>query len=130
MVIDSSALVAVLSGEEEALIFAELISNSSYRLVSTLSFVETSIVIGQRYGSSGLAQLDLLIQENSIALVSLSAQQAEIARQAYFSYGKGRHPAKLNLGDCCSYALAKVSKQPLLFKGQDFSKTDIDRVAY
>ncbi|MEO1146742.1 MAG: type II toxin-antitoxin system VapC family toxin [Cyanobacteria bacterium J06638_22] len=117
MVIDSSALVAVLSGEEEAPIFAELISKSSYRLVSTLSFVETSIVIGQRYGSSGLAQLDLLIQENSIALVPLSAQQAEIARQAYFSYGKGRHLAKLNLGDCCSYALAKVSEQPLLFKG-------------
>lgn len=130
MVIDSSALVAILSGEAEALIFAELISNSSYRLVSTLSFIETSIVIGQRYGSPGLTQLDLLIRENSIALVPLSTEQAEIARQAYFNYGKGRHPAKLNLGDCCAYALAKLSKQPLLFKGDDFSKTDIDRVIY
>lgn len=130
MVIDSSALVAILSGEDEAPVFAELIASSFYRLVSTLSFVETSIVIGQRYGTSGLAQLDLLIRENSIALVPLSAQQAEIARQAYFNYGKGRHPAKLNLGDCCSYALAKISKQPLLFKGEDFSKTDIERVPY
>ncbi|MGJ3246653.1 MAG: type II toxin-antitoxin system VapC family toxin [Elainellaceae cyanobacterium] len=130
MVIDSSALVAILSGEAEALIFAELISNSSYRLVSTLSFIETSIIIGQRYGSPGLTQLDLLIRENSIALVPLSTEQAEIARQAYFNYGKGRHPAKLNLGDCCAYALAKLSKQPLLFKGDDFSKTNIDRVIY
>jgi ribonuclease VapC len=72
MVIDSSVLVAILSGEDEAPVFAELISSSSYRLVSTLSFVETSIVIGQRYGKSGLAQLDLLIRENSIALVPLS----------------------------------------------------------
>lgn len=94
------------------------------------TIIETSIVIGQRYGSPGLTQLDLLIRENSIALVPLSAEQAETARQAYFKYGKGRHPAKLNRGDCCSYALAKVSKQPLLFKGDDFAKTDIDRVAY
>lgn len=130
MVIDSSALVAILSQEEEAFIFADLISTSTYRLVSTLSFIETSIVINQRYGPAGLKQLDVLIQDNVIALVPLTVEQAEFARQAHLKYGKGRHPAKLNLGDCCSYALAKVSGLPLLFKGNDFSKTDIPRVIY
>lgn len=130
MVIDSSALVAILSQEEEASIFADLISTSTYRLVSTLSFIETSIVINQRYGPAGLKQLDVLIQDNIMALVPLTAEQAEVARQAHLKYGKGRHPAKLNLGDCCSYALAKVSGLPLLFKGNDFSKTDIPRVIY
>jgi ribonuclease VapC len=130
MVIDSSALVAILSQEEEAIIFADLIGNSAYRLVSTLSFIETSIVINQRYGAAGLTQLDGLMTNNLMALVPLTAEQAEVARQAYVNYGKGRHPAKLNLGDCCSYALAKVSGLPLLFKGDDFSKTDIPYVAY
>jgi ribonuclease VapC len=130
MVIDSSALVALLTGEAEATVFAQLIGESAYRLVSALSFVETSIVIGQRYGLLGTDQLNLLIRDSAIAVVPLTVQQAEIACQAYFSYGKGRHPTRLNLGDCCSYALAKVSGQPLLFKGDDFSQTDIPRVIY
>lgn len=109
--------------------FAELISRDRYRLVSTLSFIETSIVTGSRFGQTGLTELEALIRDSGIALVPLSQKQAEIACQAYFNYGKGRHPAKLNLGDCCSYALAKVSGQALLFKGNDFSHTDIDRVA-
>ena len=130
MVIDSSALVAILLKEDEAEVFADLIGQDRYRLLSTLSFVETSIVISARYGEEGVQLLDTLIEDNEIALVPLSEAQAEAARQAYFTYGKGRHPAKLNLGDCCSYALAKVAKQPLLFKGEDFSQTDINRVAY
>lgn len=125
MVIDSSALIAILCGEEEAEVFAELISNDRYRLVSALSFVEASIVIDSRLGAEGTAQLDLLIQEAAIAIVSLTSEQSYLARQAYFQYGKGRHPAKLNLGDCCAYALAKATQQPLLFKGNDFSQTDI-----
>lgn len=128
MIIDSSALVAILCGEEEAELFANLISNDRYRLVSTLSFIETSIVIGSRYGSTGTAQLDLLMQETAIALVPLTGEQARIACQAYFNFGKGHHPARLNLGDCCSYALAKASGQPLLFKGDDFSQTDVNSV--
>lgn len=130
MVIDSSALVAILMGEKEAELFADLIANDQYRLVSTLSFVETSIVISSRYGDAGTTQLDLLIAESGIALVPLTEEQAEIARRAYFTYGKSYHPAKLNLGDCCSYALATVAEQPLLFKGNDFSQTDIDYVPH
>lgn len=130
MVIDSSALVAILLEETEGVLFTELISQERYRLVSATSFVETSIVIGSRYGPSGLEQLSALIQENEIAVVPFTKEQAEVASQAYFMYGKGRHPAKLNFGDCCSYALSKVVKQPLLFKGNDFSQTDTDCISY
>ncbi len=88
-----------------------------------LSLAVAMEMLGQR-------QLDLLIAESGIALVPLTEEQAEIARRAYFTYGKSYHPAKLNLGDCCSYALATVAEQPLLFKGNDFSQTDIDYVPH
>ncbi|MEO1297086.1 MAG: type II toxin-antitoxin system VapC family toxin [Cyanobacteria bacterium J06636_16] len=130
MVIDSSALVAILLNEAEALRLIAAISEAEHRLVSSLSFFETSIVIGSRYQSAGLQQLDELIGNNDVILIPLTEEQSRIARQAYFIYGKGYHPAKLNLGDCCSYALAKVMKQPLLFKGNDFSQTDIETVVY
>jgi ribonuclease VapC len=108
VVIDSSALIAILLGEKEAELFAEHINGDRYRLVSTVSFLETSIVITSRVGPSGFEDLDALIAESGLRLIPYSQAQAYVARQAYINYGKGRHPAKLNFGDCCSYALAKV----------------------
>jgi ribonuclease VapC len=128
MIIDSSVLVAILLGEPEADLFSELISKDRYRFMSTVSFVETSIVISSRFGSQGFETLDALILESGLTLLPFSKEQAYLARQAYLNYGKGRHPAKLNFGDCCSCALAKVVKQPLLFKGNDFIHTDIPSV--
>lgn len=125
MVIDTSAVIAILQKEDEAQRFAELIAADRYRLMSAVSYLESAIVIGSRYGATGREQLDALIQAHEIAIIPFSQTQSEAAKTAYFTYGKGHHPAKLNMGDCCSYALAKVTGQPLLFKGNDFSQTDL-----
>ncbi|NEP15468.1 MAG: type II toxin-antitoxin system VapC family toxin [Leptolyngbya sp. SIO4C1] len=126
MVIDTSAVIAILQKEDEAKLFAELIAADRYRLMSAVSYLESAIVIGSRYGATGREQLDALIRTHAIAVIPFSQAQAEAAKTAYFTYGKGHHPARLNMGDCCSYALAKVTRQPLLFKGDDFSQTDVD----
>ena len=81
-------------------------------------------------GSGGSRELDLLLYETQIEIVSLNENQVKLAREAHIKFGKGNHPAKLNLGDCCSYALSQYSGEPLLFKGNDFSKTDVAIVAY
>jgi ribonuclease VapC len=128
MVIDTSALTAILLGEPEAGEFAKLIMNDPKRLLSTFSFLETSIVIEVKKGESGGRELDLLIHRAGIDIIPMDAEQSELARYAWRNYGKGRHPAGLNIGDCCSYALAKYSGESLLFKGNDFSKTDIEQV--
>lgn len=128
MVIDTSALTAILLGEPEAGEFAKLIMNDPKRLLSTFSFLETSIVIEVKKGESGGRELDLLIHRAGIDIIPMDAEQSELARYAWRNYGKGRHPAGLNIGDCCSYALAKYSGESLLFKGNDFSKTDIAQV--
>ena len=128
MVIDTSALTAILLGEPEAGEFARFIMNDSKRLLSTFSFLETSIVIEVKKGESGGRELDLLIHRAGIDIIPMDAEQSELARYAWRNYGKGRHPAGLNIGDCCSYALAKYSGESLLFKGNDFSKTDIEQV--
>lgn len=126
MVIDTSALIAILLGEPEAEIFARQIADDPKRLISAFSLLETSIVIEAKKGDSGGRELDLLIHRAGINLVAMDAEQSELARAAWRKYGKGRHPAGLNIGDCCSYALSKYSGEPLLFKGNDFSKTDIE----
>jgi ribonuclease VapC len=125
MVIDSSALIAILENETEAPQLAEAIESDSVRLLSAVSFVETSIVIENRRGKEGGKAFDLLLQTVPIEIIPVTQKQAMVARNAYMIYGKGRHPAKLNFGDCFSYALAKVYNEPLLFKGNDFDKTDI-----
>ena len=125
MVIDSSALVAILRNEPECGEFALAIEQAEHRIVSAVSFVETSIVIGSRYGPDGLRDLDLLLSKAGIKICSVEEDQAHTARQAFMRYGKGRHPARLNLGDCFAYALAKTLDQPLLCKGGDFLRTDI-----
>jgi ribonuclease VapC len=125
MVIDSSALIAVLLGEPDSKIFSEAIANAPKRLVSASSALETSIVIESKKGEPGGRELDLLIHKARIEIVPVNEEQFELARRAWRDFGKGRHPAGLNIGDCCSYALSKYSGEPLLFKGEDFSKTDI-----
>jgi ribonuclease VapC len=87
--------------------------------------LETGIVVEARKGEAGGREFDLLIHRAQIEIVAMNADQAELARAAWRKYGKGNHPAGLNIGDCCAYALAKYSGEPLLFKGNDFSQTDI-----
>ena len=130
MVIDPSAIMAIIYAEPEELIFIQLINESEDCLLSAPGYVEASIVVGTKHGEQGVENLDLLIEALSIIIVPFSAEQAQLASKAFLKYGKGRHPAKLNMGDCFSYALAKSTNQPLLFKGNDFIHTDIDRVIY
>jgi ribonuclease VapC len=125
MVIDTSALVAMLNNEPEAQRFEAAVEEDHVRLMSTASYLETAIVIETRFGEAGGRELDLWLHRAAVDLVSVDADQADTARVAYRCYGKGRHRAGLNYGDCFSYALAKVSGQPLLFKGDDFARTDI-----
>ena len=125
MVIDTSALLAILQDEPERRAFNEAIEAAETRALSTATFVETSIVIESRYGAEGLRDLDLLIAKANIDLIAVDAEQAHGARHAFSRFGKGRHPADLNYGDCFSYALAKVLHAPLLYKGDHFSQTDI-----
>ncbi len=126
MVVDTSALIAILFGEPEAERFARAIAADSRSLVSAFSVLESSVVLMVRKGVEGPPLLDALLHSAHLETVSMTADQAEIARSAYARFGKGRHRAGLNLGDCCSYALARVSGEPLLFKGRDFARSDIE----
>jgi ribonuclease VapC len=128
MVIDTSALIALLLNEEDAGRLAQAIEGDSLRLLSAANLVETSIVIESRKGEAGGRELDLLLYRAAIEIVPVDHNQAEIARIAWRRFGKDRHPAGLNYGDCFAYALAKSRRQSLLFQGDDFSRTDIDRV--
>jgi ribonuclease VapC len=127
MVIDTSALLAILQGEppRDALIGA--IDAAQTRSLSTATFVECSIVVSSRYGPEGVRDLDHLVTKAEIELVPVDADQAYVARQAYRQYGKGSHTAGLNFGDCFAYALAVTLGEPLLFVGDDFALTDVDR---
>lgn len=127
MVIDTSALLAILLGEPEAPHFAKAIEDAAPRLLSAASLLEASIVAETRKGEAAGRELDLFVYRADIEIVPVDQEQAEIARIAWRRYGKGRHPAGLNYGDCFSYALAKVSGAPLLFKGNDFSHTDVEQ---
>jgi len=130
VVVDTSALVALLGMEVEAARLAAAIESDATRLISAASVVEAALVIESRYGPDGGRELDLLIAKAGLSVEPVTAQQAEIAREAWRRFGKGRHAASLNFGDCFSYALAKVTGEPLLFKGTDFPKTDLAVVAY
>ena len=125
MVIDTSALLAILQDEPERRAFNEAIEAADSRLISAATLVETSIVIESRLGAEGLRDLDLFIERAGIQLATVDAEQAQGARRAHTRYGKGRHAAGLNFGDCFSYALASLCGEPLLYKGNDFAKTDI-----
>jgi ribonuclease VapC len=130
VIIDTSALIALLGMEPEAARIAAALESDPNRLVSAATLVETGIVIESRYGSAGARELDLLVAKAGIVIESVTAEQADVAREAWRRYGKGRHSAGLNYGDCFSYALAKVKGEPLLFKGEDFPHTDIAVASY
>ncbi|HEY7337231.1 MAG TPA: type II toxin-antitoxin system VapC family toxin [Bryobacteraceae bacterium] len=125
MVIDTSAMVAILAGESERSQYLEVIEAAEVRRMSVASFVEVSIVIDGRYGPEGLRDLDRFIARAGIELVPVDTEQGHLARDAFSRFGKGRHRAGLNFGDCFSYALASVLDEPLLFKGDDFIHTDM-----
>lgn len=129
MVIDTSALVAMLSDEPDAEVFETAVELDQVRLMSTATLLETAIVIESRFGEPGGRELDLWLHRAGVDLVAVSAEHAETARAAYRRFGKGRHPAGLNYGDCFAYALAKASGEPLLFKGNDFIRTDVTPAA-
>ena len=128
MVIDTSALLAILFGEPEAESFAAAIEGDPTRLISSVSALETAIVVETRKGPPGGRELDLAFHQARIDIVPFDAGQVEAAREAYRRFGRGRHPAGLNFGDCCAYALAVASGEPLLYKGEDFARTDISPV--
>lgn len=125
MVVDTSALVAILQQEPEAETFARLIEESSTRLVSAATVLEAGMVAEVRCGKRGADELDHLLLRARFDIVPFDSEQAVIAREAFRRFGKGRHRAGLNLGDCFAYALAKTSGEPLLYKGEDFSETDV-----
>jgi ribonuclease VapC len=125
MIIDTSALLAILFAEDDAEIYASAITSAEVRLMSAANYLEAGIVIDNQIGPIAGRQFDALISRADIHVDAVTREQADIARQAYLDYGKGNHPAHLNFGDCFAYALAKHTGQPLLFKGDDFSKTDI-----
>jgi ribonuclease VapC len=130
MVVDTSALLALLGMEPESARLAAALESDAIRLISVVTVVEAGIVIEARYGSDGGRELDLLIAKAGLSIEAVTAEQADVAREAWRRYGKGRHSAGLNLGNCFSYALAKVAGEPLLFKGDDFTQTDITATAY
>ena len=125
MIVDTSAALAVVLGEPGFKVFATAISASGNRHISAASFLEASIVAESRAGDRGLRQFDSFIRESELAVEPVTHEHALIARQGFSDYGKGRHPAGLNFGDCFAYALAKSIGEPLLFKGEDFRQTDV-----
>jgi len=125
MILDTSALVAILFREPEAALFAGLIHDADRCLISAGSYLELSIVMERQTEPYAERQCDTFFRRAGIIIEPFSVEQAHIARQAFHDFGKGRHPAGLNFGDCFSYALAKLTGESLLFKGEDFKKTDL-----
>jgi len=128
VVLDTSALLAVLQDEPERRSFNEAIEATDSAALSVAAFVEASIVIEARHGADGLRALDRFIERAGIVVAAVDLEQGKVARDAFSRFGKGRHAAALNFGDCFSYALARVLGEPLLFKGEDFARTDVARV--
>ncbi|WP_448188048.1 type II toxin-antitoxin system VapC family toxin [Azospirillum sp. sgz301742] len=126
MIIDTSALIAVLRDEEDAPVFAAAIEQAKVRRISAANFLEAAVVIDGSRDPIASRRFDDLIREASITIDPITETHAKIARDAYRDFGRGSgHAAKLNFGDCFAYALAKATGEPLLFKGNDFSRTDI-----
>lgn len=127
MVLDTSAVIAIFANEPEAESFERQIADDPVRLISAANILEAGIIIESRLGDAGSREFDLWLVRAAIETVPVDAQQADIARRAWRRFGKGRHQAGLNYGDCFSYALAVSRDEPLLFKGSDFVKTDVER---
>jgi ribonuclease VapC len=125
MVVDTSAILAVIFEEPDADFFLHKLAKARSRQTSVVSYVEASMLMISRRGADAESELDLMLQDAEINIVPVSLDQARLARTVFRIYGKRRHPASLNFGDCFSYALAKSTGEPLLFKGLDFAKTDV-----
>ncbi|EJJ31549.1 type II toxin-antitoxin system VapC family toxin [Rhizobium sp. CF142] len=125
MVIDTSAIVAIALNEPDAASFEQRIADDPVRLISAATLLEAAMVLETRLGEGGGSELDLWLYKASVEIIAVDADQTDQARRAWRRFGKGRHPAGLNFGDCFSYALASVTQEPLLYKGNDFSQTDI-----
>lgn len=125
MVIDTSALMAILFDEDDAPFYERAIEEDPVRLLSAGSLLEAAIVVEARFGAAGGRELDLLLHAAAVDVVPVDREQAELGRRAWRRFGKGNHPAGLNYGDCFAYALAARSGEPLLAKGDDFPRTDL-----
>ena len=130
MIIDTSALVALLDQEPEAKRIAHVLASTSERMLSAANLVEIGIVMQARRGDDGARDLDLLLAKLKVDIPAVTARHADIARKAFRRFGRGRHAANLNFGDCFAYALAKDKSAPLLFKGNDFGQTDVMVASY
>ena len=126
MIVDTSAALAILFDEPDAESYERAIAGVSVCRMSVASFLEAAIVLESRGATAAGYELDLFLEKGRIELVPVTPGQAQAARRAWRRFGKGNHPAGLNLGDCFAYALAETTREPLLFKGQDFALTDIE----
>src|SRR5579859_79722 len=125
MIVDTSGLLAVLFGESDAESYARAIGDAAICRISAATFVEVSLAVESQTGDAGSRQWDSFFRTSGIGMEPVTEEQDYVARQAWSEFGKGRHPAALNFGDCFSYALAKVFGEPLLYKGRDFHKAGI-----
>lgn len=128
MIVDTSALIAILYGEDEAAQFTAIIHDAEICRLSVANFVELTMVIEKQLGPEGTRHAETFIRRAGIQVEPVTVDQGFIARQAFFDFGKGRHEAQLNFGDCFAYALAKSAEEPLLFKGNDFGLTDVESI--
>ena len=125
MIIDTSAVLAILLDERDAAAFAKAIEDAGDRRMSAASYLEAALVVDNRGDAVALREFDRFFQRSGINIEPVTFEQARIAREAYRDFGKGRHRAGLNFGDCLTYALARAFDEPLLYKGRDFSHTDL-----
>jgi ribonuclease VapC len=126
MIVDSSVLVAIVLIEPSWSVLREQLAAAGHKRVSAVTLVEAGMVLESRLGPIGAVQLDSLVREANLEVVAFDEVQSRLARDAFRRFGKGVHPASLNFGDCCVYALSRLKAEPLLFIGNDFSQTDIE----
>jgi ribonuclease VapC len=130
MILDTSAVIAVLQNEESAPRLAAALENEPVRRISAANLVAAGIILQARFGDHGERELDLFVQRAHVEVVPVTEEHAEYARSAYRRFGRGRHAAGLNFGDCFAYALARALDEPLLFVGEDFGQTDVRAAEY
>jgi ribonuclease VapC len=130
MILDTSAVIAVLQNEESAPRLVEALENEPVRRMSAANLVEAGIILQARFGDHGERELDLFVQRAHVEIIAVTEEHAEYARSAYRRFGRGRHAAGLNFGDCFAYALARALDEPLLFVGDDFGQTDVRIAEY
>lgn len=125
MIIDTSAIIAILAGESDAAYFAQLIEADACPRIGTPALLEATLVLTRWFGDAAATALDAFVRESGAEIVPFDLPQLRLAQAAYMRFGKGRHPAGLNYGDCMSCALAQACGEQLVFKGQDFAQTDV-----